>query len=186
MTKINFITSLFVAIAIYVNGQSNIKGHLIDEYGNDGWAEVYLNGEPTKWMDYDGIINLKTSKKGLNEITFRYFGHFITKIKFECVNEVVDLGNIYLISDHFWFDGPKNGIITEKYDSGKTKYLIPIKKWKIHGSAEYYNRNGELTQKLSFKKGKLQNILVRENDSMIEIDFEISKNGEILTVPNIG
>jgi antitoxin component YwqK of YwqJK toxin-antitoxin module len=157
---------------------------LIDKYGESGWAEIYLNGKPTKWMNYNGKIELETSKKGLNEIVFKHYGYITSKIIIECNQNETNIGKVYLISEKFWLDGPKNGFIDETYESGKTKYKIGIKNWKLNGESKFYNKNGILTQKLIYKKGKLIKIKVRENENLKEIKFELLKNGEILTVPN--
>ncbi len=170
----------------FLSGQSKIKGQLFDAYGNTAWAEIFINGKPTKWMNYDGAINLVCSNNGINEITFKYFGHYITKIKVECHNNIVDLGSIHLISGHFWLDGPKNGIISDTYKNRKTKYRVNIKRWNPHGESKFYNSKRELTQKLIHKKGKLLNIYIKENGKLKELKFEITKKGEILTVPNNG
>ena len=167
-----------------LNGQSKIKGELINEFGENGWAEILLNGKPTKWMNYDGKIDLETSQKGLNEITLKYFGHITTKIKVDCNEDFTDLGKIYLISGYFWLDGPKNGFITETYESGLPKYKVGIKNWKLNGESDFYDKNGVLTQKLLFKKGKLLKIQVRENDKLKDLKFEFTKNDEIITVYN--
>ncbi|AUC15765.1 hypothetical protein BTO06_12135 [Tenacibaculum sp. SZ-18] len=183
MKKI-LLTFFILSYSIISSGQSKIKGQLFDEYGNAAWAEIFINGEPTEWMSYNGIINLVCTENGINEITFKYFGHYITKIKVECNDDIVDLGEIYLISGNFWLDGPKNGFISDNYKNGKVKYKINIKRWKPHGDSKFYNSKGELTQRLIYKKGKLLKIYIRENGKLNELKFEITKKGEILTVPN--
>ena len=183
MKKI-LLTTILLISAIYSNGQTRIKGQLFDAYGNNGWAEIFLNGEPTKWMEYNGEIDLVSTKKGINEITLKYYGHYITKIKIECNKDIIDIGKIYLISGHFWLDGPKNGTITSAYNNGKVKYKINIKNWTSHGESKFYNSSGKLTQKLFFKRGRLLKVQVRENETFKELKFELTKKGEILTVPN--
>lgn len=178
---------LIIILLIFTNlsnAQNKIKGILINEYGQSGWAEIYLNGKPTKWMNYNGKFELETFKKGLNEVIFKYYGHYITKIKVECNQNTIDLGNVYLISEKFWLDGPKNGFISDTYENGKTKYEVNIKKWNYHGESKFYNSSGKITQKLIHKKGKLLRIFVRKNEKLKELKFEITENGEILTVPN--
>ena len=182
--KKELLTIILILFSILLYGQNKIKGQLINEFGENGWAEIFLNNDSTKWMSYDGTIDLETSKKGLNEITFKYFGHFTTKIIIDCNKDITDLGKIHLIIGQFWLDGPKTGIIDELYDSGLLKYRIEIKKWRQHGVSEFYNIDGELTQKLHYKKGKLLRIFVRENGNMKELKFEFSKKGEIITIPN--
>lgn len=164
------------------NGQITIKGQLIDEYGDNGWAEVYLNGKRTKWLSHDGKVNLTSYQKGINELTFKYYGHFVTKIKIEGSTDTIDLGNIFLINHHFWLDGPKTGVISGNYSNGQTKYIVNIKNWALHGESTYYNSNGEISQMLSFKKGKLLKIHIRENGHLKEMDFELTKKGEVLIV----
>ena len=65
--KKKLLTIILLIFTILLNGQSKIKGELINEYGAYGWAEILLNGKPTKRMNYDGKIDIQTSKKGLNE-----------------------------------------------------------------------------------------------------------------------
>ena len=123
----NFLAVVLLLFTIIFNGQTLIKGQLFNEFGDIAWAEISLNRKSTKKIDNNGLIELESFKRGLNEITIEYFGHFTTKILFDSNEDIVDLGKIYLISGQFWLNGSKYGILNSKYDSGKTKYKIEIK-----------------------------------------------------------
>ena len=177
---------LFLALfTILINGQNKIKGQLIDSYGETTIAEIKVNNGELQ-IDFDsGKFEIKTDNNSIIEIEFIYFGDFKLKYIIENNSKIIDLGKIHLIESNNWFDGPKNGHIKGKYDSGIIKYNREIRNWKLNGVSEFYNKKGELTQKVIFKKNIPIEIYIRnDNGEMKEFKFEFDKKTWTLTVPN--
>jgi antitoxin component YwqK of YwqJK toxin-antitoxin module len=178
-----FLTLLFLTYLL--NGQNLIKGQIVDQYGEEFIADVSINNKEIE-VDFEtGKFEFETFENKI-EIDIKFQFYLSIRYQLEFNNKFTDLGKIYLISDSFWFDGPKNGIITGNYKSGKPKYRIEIKKWDSHGKTEFYNKEGILTQKIIYKNGKPKNIFIRKDGVMQELKFEFNKKEKLLTVPNNG
>ena len=179
--KILFLILLLFSILSY--GQNLIKGQIVDQYENGFIADILINNQKIE-VDFDtGKFEFETSQKNL-EIDIKFQFYLNMKYQLKLNNKITDLGKIFLVTERFWLDGPKNGIISGKYKNGITKYKIELKKWDFNGSSEYFNKRGELTQKIIYKKGKPKKILVRKNGEIKELKFEFNRKKRILTVPN--
>ena len=146
-----FLILLFSTILLY--GQNLIKGQIVDQYGKEFIADVSVNNQKIE-VDFDtGEFEFETFEKNI-EIEVKFQSYLNIKYQLELHKKVTELGKIYLVSEIFWLDGPKNGIITGMYKSGKTEYKIELKNWNFNGKSEYYNKDGQLTQRIIYKRGK--------------------------------
>jgi len=176
--KIQVVIILFSILSISVNAQCTIKGKLIDRYGKNGWFDYKINGEKSSWPIEDGNFEFSDLKNGLNEIEFFGFGYLPFKIICNCNNEVIDLKEVYLISSTFWLDGPKNGIIINRYDNGNIKDSIFIKRFSLR-DAKFYNEQDILTQEITWGKGKKNKVLVYRNGEMVKLNISLV-NGQLI------
>ena len=174
---------ILLLFSILSNGQNLIKGQIVDQYGENFIAEILINNQKID-VDFDtGKFEFETNEKSL-EINIKFQFYLNMKYQVELNKKLTDLGKIYLISEIFWLDGPKNGVINGEYETGITKYRIELKKWDFNGKSEYFNKKGELSQKIIYKKGKPKKVFTRKNGGMQKLKFEFNKKNRLLTVPN--
>ena len=158
--------------------QCNVTGSLIDRYGNNGWAEIRLNGKKGPWVGQDGNFEITDVPNGEFEIRLKYFGYRDIILKCHCDTQNIELGRIYMISDRFWLDGPKKGYIVNHYSNGSLKDSVSIKKYQLHNS-KFYNQTGVMSQQLVFDKNRLQKIFINQFGQINELEFEIDEYGSI-------
>jgi len=174
---------ILLLFSILLNGQNLIKGQIVNQYGEEFIADITINNQKIK-VDFDtGKFEFETDENSI-EIDIKFQFYLNMKYRVELNKKLTDLGKIYLVSEIFWLDGPKNGIITGEYKTGIRKYKIELRKWDFNRISEYYNEKGELTQKIIYRKGKPKNIFVRKNGVIEEMKFEFNKKERLLTVPN--
>jgi antitoxin component YwqK of YwqJK toxin-antitoxin module len=166
--------------------QLKIKGEFIDSYGEKTLTKIdKKSGE--MFYDFDNeTFTVETTQKSRIEILFENLDGFKIKYILKNVDNGYDLGKVHLIENRNWFDGPKNGIITRKYNSGKIQYKREIRNWKLNGFSEFFNKKGKLTQKVVFKRGIPIKIHILENGIMKELNYEFDKKTRtiVITVPN--
>jgi len=174
---------ILLLFSILLNGQNLIKGQIVDQYGDEFIAEILINNQKIEVNYETGIFEFETNEQSL-EINIKFQFYLNIKYQVELNKKLTDLGKIYLISERFWLDGPKNGVITGEYESGITKYRIELKKWDFNGISEYFNKKGELTQKIIYKRRIPKEIYNRKNGVMKKLDFKFDKRKRKITVPN--
>ncbi|NLP59352.1 hypothetical protein [Lutibacter sp. B1] len=182
--KKKLLTIFLIIFTILLYGQNKIKGQLIDPYGEIGFSEIKVNNEKIQFDFDSGKFEIETSKNENIEIDFTLPGYFKLKYIIESKNEMIDLDKVHLIECENWLHGPKKGIIKDKSDSGVIESERKIRNWKLHGISKFYNKSGELTQRILFKKNKPIKIYILENGIMKKLKFEFDEKNKIITVPN--
>lgn len=170
--------ALLILSTFSFSQQLVIRGQVVDAYGDTIDPRIQFGSNNV--ISIDGKFESQYQSSSYLHIS--HIGYFDIELQVNTDAELTNLGNISMIENMNWLDGPKNGTLKGHYTSGIIKYNREVRNWKLHGVSEFYNTDGKVTQRILFRKGMPISISVLRADTLSRIDFGFDKKRQVISI----
>jgi hypothetical protein len=171
----------FVLIALSTHSFSQqlvVKGQVVDAYGNSINPRIQIASNNLNSVDGKFEVQFNPS----SYLYISHIGYFDIELQVKTSAELTNLGDVYMIENVNWIDGPKNGTLKDYYPSGSIKYIREVRKWKLHGVSEFYNTEGRVTQRILFRNGMPINIEILRTNTLSRLNFSFDRKRKIISI----